>query len=175
MWSRTTIVATVLSLGGVLCGQAFADPFDRPPAGYATAINRRLAQAGIALRLIPEGCQGGATTECRFSSPTVIATVTGRAKPPRTVRITISADLLREEADASPQDLVGDAVAVLGETMTVYDPGLRPSQRDELLSDWIQAVLTNGQSGGDGGHAHYSLAFDQGADGLLVIMITTRP
>ncbi|MBQ0821900.1 hypothetical protein KBI52_17040 [Microvirga sp. HBU67558] len=167
-------MATALGMAAGLSGPASADPFDRPPAGYGTSINRHLAQAGLALRLKPEGCQGKGTAECRFSSPTVSATVEGHATPPRTTLIAISADLLRDEAHISPQDLVGDALAVLSATMAGYDPDLQPPRRDELLADWAKTVLTTGHSAGAGLLADYSLSFDQGADGFLVITIVPK-
>jgi hypothetical protein len=137
-------------------------------------INSNLAQAGVVLRLKPEGCAGGGTLVCQFSSPTVIAIFEGKAKPPRTALITISADLLRDETDISPQELVDDVLAVLHATMTGYDPILQPSRRDELLANWTAAVLTQGHSEGDGVLARYSLSFDQGADGLLVITVASK-
>jgi hypothetical protein len=58
--------------------------------------------------------------------------------------------------------------------MESFDPDLQPARRSKLLSDLTEAVLTKGQSESDGIDGHYSLAFDHGADGLLVITVVPR-
>ena len=173
--NRLTIRVALVTGGLVLAAQALAGPFDRPPRGYGTAINRNLDQAGFDLRLKPEGCRRGPTEACSFSSSTVAVVVNGQATPGRIGMITISTDLLRDAADADPGDLVADATAVLAATMATYDPELSSERREQFLSSLTQDALTRGQSAGDGFHARYELAFDQGADGLLVITVTPSP
>jgi hypothetical protein len=43
-----------------------------------------------------------------------------------------------------------------------------------LLSDLARTALRDGRSEGTGINAHYSLAFDQGADGLLTISVVPK-
>ena len=58
--------------------------------------------------------------------------------------------------------------------MEIFDAELQPDRRSRLLSDLPGTALRDGQSEGDGINAHYSLAFDQGADGLLTITIVPK-
>ena len=53
-------------------------------------------------------------------------------------------------------------------------PGCQPDRRSWLLSDLPGTALRDGQSEGDGINAHYSPAFDQGADGLLTITVVPK-
>ena len=54
--------------------------------------------------------------------------------------------------------------------MEIFDPGLQPDRR---AGSTVPADR-DGQSESDGITAHYSLAFDQGADGLLTITVVPK-
>ena len=69
---------------------------------------------------------------------------------------------------------VAAATAAWGATMEIFDPGLQPDRRSRLLSDLPGTALRDGQSESDGITAHYSLAFDQGPDGLLTITVVPK-
>jgi hypothetical protein len=84
-------------------------------------------------------------------------------------------DLLRDDPGDDPRDLVAEAAAVFGATMVIFDPELTSGRRNELLSSLVEAALTTGSSGRDGIGAHYSLEYDKGADGLLVIKVVPKP
>jgi hypothetical protein len=174
MWNRRTFLAAlgVGSLG--FAGQAVAGPSDIPPREYGASINRSLDQAGFDLRLMPGGCRGGPVEQCSFSSLTVTVVVDGQASPGRIARITISTDLLRDDPDVPPGDLIADAGAVLAVTMASFDPGLPAKRREQLLSNLTKTALTQGHSEGNGIRVRYTLEFDQGADGLLVIIVTPK-
>ena len=86
----------------------------------------------------------------------------------------ITADLLATDAAGDVHDHVAEATAALGAAMEIFDAELQSNQRSRLLSELPGTALRDGQSGGDGIAAHYSLAFDQGADGLLTITIIPK-
>lgn len=86
----------------------------------------------------------------------------------------ITADLLATDAAGDVRDRVAEATAAWGATMESFDAELQPNLRSRLLSDLSGTALRDGRSEGDGITAHYSLAFDQGADGLLTITIMPK-
>ncbi|QRM34657.1 hypothetical protein [Microvirga sp. VF16] len=172
MDSRRKILTTVLM--AALAGPAIADPFYRSPRNVGIVVNDRLRLAGLDLRFELEWCAGRELIECRFSSARAFLVATGRAMPPRTREIMIAADLLAADAAGDVHDRIVDATAALGATMEIFDAELQPNRRSRLLSDLPGAALRDGQSEGDGIKAHYSLAFDQGADGLLTITVVPK-
>jgi hypothetical protein len=145
------------------------------PRDVGAAVNARLRLAGLDLRFELQRCKGRGLLECRFSSARAFLVVTGQAKPPRTAAIMFAADLLATDAAGEVHDRVADATMALGATMEIFDSELQPARRSKLLSDLPGTALRDGQSEGDGIKAHYSLAFDHGADGLLVLTVTPRP
>jgi hypothetical protein len=86
----------------------------------------------------------------------------------------IAADLLSTDTAGDVHDRVTEATASLGATMELVDPTLQPERRFKLLSDLAGTALRDGESEGTGIDAHYSLAFDQGADGLLTITVGSK-
>ena len=172
MYNRRTILT--ISFMAVLAKPAIADPFDRAPRNVGIAVNDRLRSAGLDLHFELERCEGRERVECRFSSARTFLVTTGRARPPRTREIMIVADLLETDAAGDVHDHVAAATAAWGATMEIFDPGLQPDRRSRLLSDLPGTALRDGQSESDGITAHYSLAFDQGADGLLTITVVPK-
>jgi hypothetical protein len=169
---RRKILTTVLM--AALAGPAIAGPFDRSPRDVGIAVNDRLRMAGLDLRFVLERCEGRERIECRFSSVRTFLVATGRAEPPRIREIVIAADLLSLDAAGDVHDHVTEAMAALGATMEIFDAKLQPDRRSRLLADLPGTALRDGQSEGDGITAHYALAFDQGADGLLTITIVPK-
>jgi hypothetical protein len=87
----------------------------------------------------------------------------------------IAADLLAPaDAAGDVHDRFVEATAALGATVEIFDPELQPNERSRLLSDLPETALRDGQSEGNGINAHYSLAFDQGADGLFTITVVPK-
>lgn len=172
---RATILALVsLGIVTVSTGRAIADPFDRLPKDFGPSINRSLGPAGGGRLFKLERCRHGSRAECHFLAPNLIAITEGRRSPPRTERITIAVDLLKDDPSVDPRHLVAEAATVFGATMAIFDPELQPDRRDKLLSDLVETALMTGSSGQDGIDAQYSLAFDQGADGLFVMTIVPK-
>ena len=56
--------------------------------------------------------------------------------------------------------------------MATFDPELSADRR-QLLASSLDAALSAGSSEGDG-IEHYSIVFDQAADGLLVITVARK-
>jgi hypothetical protein len=166
---RRILTTAVVAIA--LAGPAIADPFERSPRDVGIAVNERLRSAGLDVRYELEQCGGRELIECRFSSVHTLLVATGRAKPPRIREIMITADLLATDAAGDVHERVTEATAALGATMEIVDPELQPDRRSRLLSDLPGAALREGRSDGKGINAHYSLAFDQGADGLLTISV----
>jgi hypothetical protein len=158
----------------VLAGPAIAGPFDRSPRDVGIAVNDRLRLAGLDLRFELERCEGRELIECRFSSTRTSLVATGRAEPHRTEEIVIASDLLATDAASDVHDHVAEAMAALEATIETFDAKLQPDRRSRLLSDLPGTALRDGRSEGDGITAHYALAFDQGADGLLTITIVPK-
>jgi hypothetical protein len=134
-----------------------AGPFDRSPRGYSAAVNRVLTQVEADFRFQLETCSKGFDVKCRFSSEGVSALVEGSVIPPRTERIVLRADLLRNAPGADPLAMVADTVLALGATMVSFDPELPPHWRVALLSDLMVGVLDTGKSEGQGIEGHYFL------------------
>ncbi|MDG2570802.1 hypothetical protein P7L87_24950 [Vibrio parahaemolyticus] len=155
-------------------GPAIADPFERSPRDFGIAVNERLRTAGLDVHFELERCGGREMLECRFSSAHTLLVATGRAKPPRTREIMITVDLLATDAAGDVHERVTEATAALGATMEIVDPELQPNRRARLLSDLAGTALRGGRSDGKGSNAHYSLAFDQGADGLLTVSVVPK-
>jgi hypothetical protein len=168
------IILTTALAAAALAGPAIADPFERSPRDVGTAVNERLRSAGLDVRFELERCGGRELIECRFSAAHTFLVATGRAKPPRIREIMITADLLATDAAGDAHERVTEATAALGATMEIVDPELQPVRRSRLLSDLAGTALREGRSDGKGNNAHYSLAFDQGADGLLTISVVPK-
>jgi hypothetical protein len=167
-------IFTAALVAAALAGPAIADPFERSPRDVGFAVNERLRSAGLDLRFELERCSGREMMECRFSSAHTFLVATGRAKPPWTREIMIAADLLATDTAGDVHDRVTEATATLGATMEIVDPALQSDRRSKLLSDLARTALRDGKSEGTGINAHYSLAFDQGADGLLTISVVPK-
>jgi hypothetical protein len=161
-------------MAAVLAKPAIAGPFEVSPRHIGIAVNEKLRSAGIDLRFDLERCGGRELIECRFSSARTFLVASGRAKPPRIREIMIAADLLATDAAGDAHDRVNEATAALGAMMEIVDPELQPDRRSRLLSDLPGTALREGRSDGKGITAHYSLAFDQGADGLLTISVVSK-
>ena len=95
-------------------------------------------------------------------------------EPPHIEKITLSADLFRDDTTTNPLAAVTDLVLVFGATVVIFDPSLPPDRRVQLLSDTIEIALTTGASEEDGREAHFALVFDEAANGLFVIVITPK-
>ena len=117
----TALVAVLMSAEPGLAG-----PFDRSPRGYSAAVNRVLTQVESDLRFQLETCSKAFPVKCRFSSQRVSALVEGSVIPPRTERIVLKPDLLRNAPGADPLAMVADAVLALGATIVTFDPELPP-------------------------------------------------
>jgi len=168
------IILTTALVAAALARPAIADPFERAPRDIGIAVNERLRSAGLDVRFELERCGGRELIECRFSSAHTLLVATGRAKPPRITEIMITADLLATDAAGDAHERVTEATAALGATMEIVDPELQPDRRSRLLLDLPWTDLREGRSDGTGIKAHYSLAFDQGADGLLRISVVSK-
>ena len=167
-------IFTTALVAVALAGPAIADPFERSPRDVGIAVNERLRSASLDVRFELERCGGRELIKCRFSSAHTLLVATGRAKPPWTREIMIVADLLATDAVGDVHDRVTEATAALGATMEIIDPELQPERRSKLLSDMARTALRDGKSEDNGINAHYSLAFDQGADGLLTISVVPK-
>jgi hypothetical protein len=168
------LTATLLGFSLGFPDLASAGPFDRPPAEYGPAISRELRQAGSDLQLRLAECTGISRLECRFVASRVIVVVAGRTKPPRIERVTIAADLLRDDPAVPPQEALADVFTILTATMIVFDPALQPLQRKALatlLADFFHRI---GHGEGEGVDARYAVVFDEGANGLLVITVEKK-
>jgi hypothetical protein len=171
---RGTAIPIALALSLVVVWPVLAGPFDWSPRQYDTPVNRVLQQVGSNFRLQLEGCDITTTLQCRFSSPHVAVLVRGRADPPHIEKITLSADLFRDDTTADPLAAVTDLVLVFGATVVVFDSRLPSDRRVQLLSDTMEMALTTGASEEDGLEAHYALVFADVADGLFLIVITPK-
>ena len=173
MENQRSILTTAL-VAVALAGPAIADPFERSPRDVGIAVNERLRSAGLDVHFELERCGGRELIECRFSSARTFLVATGRAKPPRIREIMITADLLASDAARDVHERVTEATAALGATMEIFDAGLQSDRRARLLSDLPGTALREGRSEADGIRVHYSLVFDQGADGLLTISLVPK-
>lgn len=153
-------------------GSVLSGAFEISPRHYGTQVNRVLKQAEASLRFRLVVCHGGSVLECRFSSEHVTVQVQGHANPPRTTRIILEADLLRDKPGASPLVTVVDAMRALGATMVVFDPKLEAESRIELLTDLSTTALDSHKGEGEGVEAQYALTFDEAASGLLRMTVT---
>jgi hypothetical protein len=171
---RGTAIPIALALALASVEPVRAGPFDRSPRQYDAPVNRVLQQVGSDFRLQLERCDPSPRFRCRFSSPHVAALVWGRADPPHIEKITLSADLFRDDTTTDPLAAVTDLVLVFGATVVIFDPYLPPDRRVQLLSDTIELALTTGASEEVGREAHFALLFDEAADGLFVIVITPK-
>ena len=171
---RQAFFKLVLLAGLVSAGSASAltGTFKISPRHYGTHVNRVLKQVEASLRFRLAVCDGGTVLECRFSSGHVTVQVQGQANPPRTTRIILETDLLRDKPRASPLVTVAEAMLALGATMVVFDPTLEAESRIELLTDLSATALDSGKGEGVGVEAQYSLTFDEAASGLLRMIIT---
>jgi hypothetical protein len=167
-------ILTTALVAVALAGPSVADPFERSPRDVGIAVNERLRSAGLDVHFELERCGGSEMMECRFSSAHTLLIATGRARPPRIREIMIAADLLATDAAGDVHERVTEATAALSATMETVDPALQPDTRSRLLSDLAGTALREGRSDGKGINAHYSLAFDQGADGLLTISVVPK-
>jgi hypothetical protein len=167
-------IAITALVAVAFAGPGIADPFDRSPRDIGIAVNQRLRSSGLDVHYELERCGGRELIECRFSSAHTLLVATGRAKPPWTREIMIAADLLTTDAAGDVHDRVTEATAALGAAMEIVDAGLQPNRRARLLSNLRGTGLLDGRSEGDGIKARYSLAFDQGSDGLLTISIIPK-
>jgi hypothetical protein len=172
--NRRKIVTAALVAAATLAGTAIADPFDMSPRDVGNAVNDRLRLADLDLRFELERCVQRELIECHFSSAQTFLVATGRARPPRTREIMIAADLLATDAASDVHERVTKVIAALRATMEIFDVKLQPSRRSKLLSDLPGMALRDGHSEDSGINAHYSLAFDQGANGLLAITVVPK-
>ena len=156
----------------LLGGPALADLFGVSPYQYGLLVNEALKQVGSDIRLHRNNCMERSSVECRFSSDRIVVLVQGQTHPPQTSRVVIEADLMQDEAGASPIQMVADCVLMLGATMMVVDPQLPAVRRVQLLSDLITEVLDTGWSENEGVNARYTLVFDEAASGMLNITVT---
>jgi hypothetical protein len=171
--NRYAVLAILLSAAIAPVGDARADTFDRSPLDYGPSINRSLRQAGSALRFGLDQC-ASQPVSCSFSSSSIIVVVEGGARPPRTRKITITIDLIRDGPGFDPIALVADVTTVLAATSRNFDPLLAAEERGGLIAGLITAALATGRSEGNGIDAHYALTYDEGADGLLVITVLPK-
>jgi hypothetical protein len=171
--NQRSILTTAL-MAVALAGPAIADPFERSPRDVGIAVNERLRSAGLDVHFELERCGGRELIECRFSTAHTLIVATGQARPPRIKEIMIAVDLLATDAEGDVHERVTEATAALGATMEIVDPELQPNRRSTLLSDLPGTALHEGRSDGKGIAARYSLAFDQGADGLLTISVVPK-
>ena len=156
----------------LLSGPALADLFGVSPYQYGLVVNEALKQVGSDIRLHRNSCMERSSVECRYSSDRIVVLVQGQTNPPQTSRVFIEADLMQDEAGASPIQMVADCVLMLGATMVVVDPQLPAVRRVQLLSDLITEVLDTGSSENEGVNARYTLVFDEAASGMLHITVT---
>jgi hypothetical protein len=174
MEKRLALSAIVLGIALARPEFAYASPFDMPPAEYAQSINRTLQQEGSDLHFMLAGCTAPNRLECRFVSSPIEVVVKGRKKPSRIDLVIITTDLLRDDPVTPPDHALVDAFMTLAATMIVFDPMLRPQQRETLTTSLTDAVLSTGHGERAGIDARYSATFDEGANGLLVIMAGRR-
>ena len=102
MQHRGAAISFALALALASLEPALAGPFDRSPRQYDAPVNRVLRQVGSDFRLQLERCDPSPSFQCRFSSPHVAVLVWGRADPPHIEKITLSADLFRDDANHRP-------------------------------------------------------------------------
>jgi hypothetical protein len=142
---KLVLVAGLISAGS---GSAFAGAFEISPRHYGTHVNRVLKQpeASFQFRLVV--CDGGTVLECRFSSGQVTVQVQGQANPPRTTRIILETELLRDKPRACPLEIVDETMRALGATIVSFDPTLDTDSRVEVLTGPSATALNTGR--GDG-------------------------
>ena len=88
--------------------------------------------------------------------------------------MTIATDLLHDDPATPPDVALADAFVTLAATMTIFDPTVQAQQREALTTLLAESVHSNGYGESDRINAHYAVAFDESADGLLVISVVRR-
>jgi hypothetical protein len=137
-------------------------------------VNEIFRQIGSDLRFTLDRCSAKPEVRCRFSSRRLAVVVQGQEAPPHLERIIIAADLLQDHPAIMPDAVVSEALITLGATMMTFDPALPRERRDELIVSLAEAVHRTGEGRGTGIAADYTLALQQDASSLLVIMVTPK-